>query len=102
MDIDTPNLEDVLFEAGCDDALVHFKGTKVELDFDRPGKSFNQVTSDAIKDLELKGISAITKNNCKDYQCTYYHIFSMSPVRYKSDEFADCPICGRLAQKYTF
>lgn len=102
MDIDTPNLEDVLFEAGCDDALVHFKGTKVELDFDRQGESYIQVTSDTIRDLDLKGIYTDTKKNYKDYQCTYYHIFSMSPVRYKSDEFADCPICGRLAQKYTF
>ena len=35
VDETTPNLENALFNAGCDDALINYKNGAVVLDFDR-------------------------------------------------------------------
>lgn len=55
---DTPNLEDALFSAGCDDALVCFYGTAVYLEFDRVGESLVQAVLSAINNIESAGIGA--------------------------------------------
>ncbi len=57
VDENTPNLEDNLFEAGCDDALINFRNGKVYLDFDREALSFDEAVERAIKDLQLWGFS---------------------------------------------
>lgn len=55
---DTPGLEDALFAAGCDDALVCFYGTAVYLEFDRESESLAQAVLSAINDIETSGIGA--------------------------------------------
>src|SRR5436189_5562260 len=48
----TEELEDSLFEAGCDDALINYRGSVVYLDFTRKAKSFKEAVISAIKDTE--------------------------------------------------
>ncbi len=47
-----PKLEDQLYEAGCDDALVCFYGRTVYLVFDRESESFRQAVLSAIQQIE--------------------------------------------------
>jgi hypothetical protein len=58
VDLNTPNLEDSLFEAGCDDAIINFKNGTIYLDFDREGDDFEQAIISAIKDIESANINA--------------------------------------------
>jgi hypothetical protein len=46
------NLEDSLFEAGCDDALIHFRNEAVYLDFDREASSLEEAIVSAIKNIQ--------------------------------------------------
>ncbi|MGU3414061.1 DNA-binding protein [Enterobacteriaceae bacterium C34A] len=55
---DTQGLEDALFTAGCDDALICFYGTAVYLDFDRQSESLAQAVLSAVNDIESAGLSA--------------------------------------------
>ena len=48
----TAELEDALFEAGCDDALLTFRGTTGFLEFDREGSSFDEAVISAISQVE--------------------------------------------------
>lgn len=48
----TPNIEDGLFEVGCDDALINYKNGTVYLDFDREGDNLEQVIISAIQAIE--------------------------------------------------
>ncbi|ALR77508.1 helix-turn-helix transcriptional regulator [[Enterobacter] lignolyticus] len=52
----TPGLEDALYEAGCDDALVCFYGTAVYLEFDRRRESLETAVLSAIQDVESADI----------------------------------------------
>ncbi|MCA0403917.1 MAG: DNA-binding protein [Proteobacteria bacterium] len=54
----TPNLEDALFEAGCDDALINYKNGTVYLDFDREDMSLEQAIISAIKAVESTDLGA--------------------------------------------
>lgn len=54
----TPGLEDALFEAGCDDALINYKSGTVYLDFDRAGDNLEEVILSAIKNIEASNIGA--------------------------------------------
>ena len=47
-------LEDTLFESGCDDAMVHSGNGSIYLTFDRLGTSLEKTVSSAIKDVEKK------------------------------------------------
>jgi hypothetical protein len=47
----TDNLEDSLFEAGCDDALINFKNRAVYLEFDREAASLEEAVLSAIMDV---------------------------------------------------
>ncbi|WP_208123159.1 helix-turn-helix transcriptional regulator [Cysteiniphilum halobium] len=58
VDENTPNLEDALFEAGCDDAIINFKNGTVYLDFDREDENFEQAILSAIKDIESAHVNA--------------------------------------------
>lgn len=48
----TPTLEDSLYEAGCDDALIHFRNNAVYIDFDRAGRSLEDAVLKAIREVE--------------------------------------------------
>lgn len=52
VDDTTPNLEDALFEAGCDDALINYKNGTVYLDFDRESQNLEKAIISAIKAVE--------------------------------------------------
>lgn len=58
VDDTTPGLEDALFKAGCDDALINYKNGTVYLDFDREGENLERVILSAIKDIESSDIGA--------------------------------------------
>ncbi len=62
VDEDTPNLEDSLYKAGCDDALINFRNGTVYLDFDRRGTSFKETILVAIRDVESSSVHAIVAN----------------------------------------
>ncbi|ASG63041.1 DNA-binding protein [Kluyvera genomosp. 3] len=49
---DTPGLEDALYAAHCNDALICFYGTAVYLDFDRESDSLEHAILSAIQDIE--------------------------------------------------
>lgn len=55
---DSPGLEDALFSAGCDDALVCFYGTAVFLEFDREEENLGKAVLSAIRNIESAGIGA--------------------------------------------
>ena len=52
---DTEGLEDILFESGCDDALVCFYGKSVYLEFDREADSLDIAIGSAIDNVESAG-----------------------------------------------
>lgn len=56
IDETTPGLEDSIFEAGCQDALINYKNGTVYLDFDREGESLENAIITAIKDIESANI----------------------------------------------
>lgn len=49
---DTPGLEDTLFEAGCDDALISYRNGIVCLSFDRQSTDLQEAILSAISDVE--------------------------------------------------
>jgi hypothetical protein len=51
----TPELEDRLYEAGCDDALVHSKGGLIFLDFDREGSDVYEAINSAVRSVRNAG-----------------------------------------------
>lgn len=63
VDEDTPNLEDILYEAGCDDALINFLNRTVYLDFDRQALSLEEAILSAIHNVEsAPKLNAIVTN----------------------------------------
>lgn len=53
----TPNLEDRLFEAGCNDALICFYNQSVYLEFDREAKSAQLAIQSALDNIRQAGFS---------------------------------------------
>jgi hypothetical protein len=47
--------EDVLFEAGCGDALIGVLGEEMYLDFDRAAPSFEEAVKSAVQNVEKAG-----------------------------------------------
>lgn len=58
VDDNTHGLEDALFEAGCDDALINFRNGTVYLDFDREESSLEAAVLSAIRAVEGCGLGA--------------------------------------------
>lgn len=58
---ETAGLENALFEAGCDDALVCFYGKSVYLEFDREAETLNNAIASAIRSVEDAGINAVVE-----------------------------------------
>jgi addiction module HigA family antidote len=52
IDQSTPHLEDRLYDANCDDALIHFRNGAVYLDFDREAASLEEAIISAMKDVK--------------------------------------------------
>lgn len=59
VDDKTENLEDKLYEAGCDDALINYKNGTVYLDFDRESDSLEHAILSAIKSVESSDLGAV-------------------------------------------
>lgn len=59
IDENTPNLEDSLYDAGCDDALINFRNGTVFLDFDREASSLEEAVLSTIRDVESSSIGAL-------------------------------------------
>lgn len=55
----TENLEDKLYKAGCDDALINFRNGMVYLDFEREAHSLEQAVLSSIKNVESASFGAI-------------------------------------------
>ena len=70
----TKKLEDILFKAGCDDALINFRNGTVYLDFDRESYSFEDAIISAISQVES------TKLNIKVVSAAPDHYVSESEV----------------------
>lgn len=66
VDEDTPGLEDKLYDANCDDALVNFRNSAVYLDFDRASTSFEDAVIEAIKDAESAKLQVTVINVAPD------------------------------------
>jgi hypothetical protein len=62
VDEKTSDLEDSLFEAGCDDAIVNSKNNTVYLEFDREASSLEEAVVSAIKDVQSSSIDAQVAN----------------------------------------
>ncbi len=62
VDANTSGLEDVLYEAGCDDALLNFKNGTAYLDFDREAANFEEAIISAIKDVESASVKPIVNS----------------------------------------
>jgi hypothetical protein len=58
VDDKTLALEDSLFEAGCDDALINFRHGTVYLDFNRDGVSLEDAIISAIRAVESSKLNA--------------------------------------------
>lgn len=58
VDENTPNIEDSLYEAGCDDALINFRNGAVYLEFDREASSLEEAVISAIKDVRSSSVDA--------------------------------------------
>ncbi|MDD9341455.1 MAG: DNA-binding protein [Providencia heimbachae] len=55
--LQTKGIEDALFSAGCDDALVCFYGKSVYLEFDREASTLDVAVGSAINDIESSGLN---------------------------------------------
>jgi hypothetical protein len=54
----TVDLEDSLYEAGCDDALINYRNGAVYLEFDREANSLEDAVISAIKDVRSATVDA--------------------------------------------
>lgn len=54
----TDGLEDALYRAGCDDALISYTNSIVCLDFDREAETLREAISSAINDVENSSVNA--------------------------------------------
>jgi predicted DNA-binding transcriptional regulator AlpA len=62
VDENTPNIEDSLYEAGCDDALINFRNGTVYLDFEREAPSLEEAVISAVSDVESATVNATVTN----------------------------------------
>src|SRR3990167_1305682 len=62
----TKGLEDILFQAGCDDALINFRNGAVYLEFDRESTSFEKAVFSAIKQVEKTSLKIKVVNVAPD------------------------------------
>lgn len=58
VDEHTPNLEDSLYVAKCDDAIINYRNGTVYLDFDREASSLEDAVISAIQDIRSASVGA--------------------------------------------
>lgn len=58
VDDKTNDLEDILFQSACDDALINFRNGTVYLDFDREATNLDSAVISAIKQIEKSELGA--------------------------------------------
>lgn len=58
VDETTPNLEDSLYEAGCDDALINYRNGAAYLEFDREASTLEEAVISAIKNVRSSTVDA--------------------------------------------
>lgn len=58
VDENTPKLEDTLFDAGCDDAMISYKNGVVSLTFDRKAANIQDAILSAIENIESSSLNA--------------------------------------------
>ncbi len=63
----TDNLEDILYNAGCDDALVNFRNGIVYLDFERVSSHLEDAVISAIKAVENTSLNIKVISVAPDY-----------------------------------
>lgn len=66
VDANTADLEDSLYEAGCNDALIYSRNGSVYLDFDRLASSFEAAITSAINHCEAATLHAIVTRVAPD------------------------------------
>ncbi|HXH54888.1 MAG TPA: hypothetical protein VNK03_03990 [Gammaproteobacteria bacterium] len=49
-------LEDALYKAGCNDALISFRNRTVSLDFNREVETFKEAVISSIRDVESSSL----------------------------------------------
>jgi hypothetical protein len=59
VDENTQDLEDSLYESGCEDALINSRNGRVYLDFDREAASLEEAIITAIRNVESASIGAV-------------------------------------------
>jgi hypothetical protein len=64
----TQEVEDALFEAGCDDATICCRSRRIFLSFDRQGESFRAAVISASLDVEGAGLGALV------IRCDYFEV----------------------------
>lgn len=57
VDENTPGLEDAMFEAGCDDAMISYKNGVVSLTFDRKAANIQDAILSAIGSIESSSLN---------------------------------------------
>jgi hypothetical protein len=61
-------IEDALFEAGCEDALLIFRDNIPYLDFDRQATNLEEAISSAIKEVDSANIGAtVLRIECENF-----------------------------------
>lgn len=80
VDENTPDLEDSLYEAGCDDALINFRNGTVYLDFDRKANSLDDAVMSAIRDVESASIKAVVVSVAPEDIVTESEIAKRLPI----------------------
>jgi hypothetical protein len=66
IDTHKDNYEDVLYEAGCDDALIAVVRNTLFLDFDREAGSYDEAVRSARRDIEKAGGRVIEASRLHD------------------------------------
>ena len=80
VDENTPNLEDSLYEVGCDDALINFRNGAVYLDFDRKANSLDDAVMSAIRDVESATINTVVVSVAPEDIVTESEIAKRLPI----------------------
>lgn len=64
VDDKTQDIEDSLYESGCDDALINSRNGTIYLDFDREATSFEEAVISAIQNVKDASIGAVVVSVC--------------------------------------
>jgi hypothetical protein len=66
--VQNPAYEDMLYEAGCDDALIARIDGKLLIDFDRYAASYKNAVDSAISDLQKIGATVVSISPINEWE----------------------------------